>query len=105
MTIKAKIIDEGQRAVVWRKIFGSDTIAIRSPFPTYTILPERGRSLVYELDIESLTSDQRGRLVAHIAERFSILAAEVEAQLDEIGCPILAIDVAVESNDAPWRWL
>lgn len=44
------------------------------------------------------------RVVAHIAAKFNIPAAEVDAGLDAHGCPILAEHVTVSIAN-PWRWL
>ena len=50
-----------------------------------------------------LTEEQRGRLVAHIAAKFGLPEAEVAAELDTHGVPILASDcVAGVKNPLKW---
>jgi len=100
----ARIDGDDERAAAWRAVFGDDTIPLRSPVPHMASLPGRGEELVYLLDIEALTADQRGRLVQHIASRFNYPAEEVDATLDDHGCPILAEHVTVTIAN-PWRWL
>jgi hypothetical protein len=56
------------------------------------------------MDIAALTAEQRDRLVTYIAETFAIEAVGVEADLDKIGCPILAKDVTVTILK-PWKIL
>lgn len=101
----ARISDhDPQRAATWRMVFQSDEVALRSPFPAFAMLPEgRGKTLIYDLDIEALTAEQRERLVLHISGRFNVSAEQVEAQLSVVGCPILAEDVTVVV-ERPWRW-
>lgn len=100
----ARIDGDDERTAAWRAVFGDDTIPLRSPIPHMANLPGRGEELVYLLDIEALTADQRGRLVQHIASRFDYPAEEVDATLDDHGCPILAEHVTVTIAN-PWRWL
>lgn len=96
--------DDPQRAAVWRMVFESDEVPLRSPFSALAMLPERGPTEVYDLAIAALTAEQRTRLVLHISGRFNIPAEQVEAQLDVIGCPILAEDVVIVI-ERPWRWI
>ena len=100
----ARIDGDDERTAAWRAVFGDDTIPLRSPIPHMANLPGRGEELVYLLDIEALTVEQRGRLVQHIASRFDYPAEEVDATLDDHGCPILAEHVTVTIAN-PWRWL
>lgn len=100
----ARIDSDNERAVAWQIVFGGATVPLRSPIPHLARLPGRGEELVYLLDIEALTAEQRGRLVTHIANKFNIPAEEVDADLDTHGCPILAEHVTVSIAN-PWRWL
>ena len=100
----ARIDGDDERTAAWRAVFGDDTIPLRSPIPHMANLPGRGEELVYLLDIEALTVEQRGRLVQHIASRFNYPAKEVDDTLDDHGCPILAEHVTVTIVN-PWRWL
>ncbi len=100
----AHIHGDDERAAAWQIIFDGTAVPLRSPIPYLARLPGRGQELVYLLDIEALTAEQRGRLVTHIANKFNIPAEEVDADLDTHGCPILAEHVTVSIAN-PWRWL
>jgi hypothetical protein len=100
----ARIDSSDERAAAWQIVFDGAAVPLRSPIPHLARLPGRGEELVYLLDIEALTAEQRGRLVAHIAAKFNIPAKEVDADLDTHGCPILAEHVTVSIAN-PWRWL
>ena len=72
-------------------VFGSTTVPVLSPVPALAELPGFDEpQLVYELDLDRLMTEQRKRLVTHIAEKFGLCESEVEAGLDEEGMPILA---------------
>lgn len=94
---------ESPRAADWLKVMGSREIAIKSPLPHLAILPD-SRAWVFDMDLEALTPEQRARLIAHLAERFHLPVAEVEANLDQEGCPVLDEDVTVTISH-PWRWI
>ena len=100
----AHINGDDERAVAWLRVFDDTAVPLRSPIPHLARLPGRGEELVYLLDIEALTAEQRGRLVQYIAAKFGIPAEEVDAGLDTHGCPILAEHVTVSIAN-PWRWL
>lgn len=100
----AHVSGDNERVAAWLHVFAGAAVPLRSPVPHLARLPGRGEELVYLLDIEALTADQRGRLVQHIAAKFSIPAEEVDADLDTHGCPILAEHVTVSIAN-PWRWL
>ena len=73
------------------KVFGTARVPVLSPFGKMAELPGFDEpQLVYELDLDRLMTEQRKRLVTHIAEKFGLCASEVEAHLDEEGMPILA---------------
>jgi hypothetical protein len=87
----------------WLKVLGGNVAILRSPIPTWRTLPS-GNALCFELDLQALTGDQRKRLVQHLAEKFSVPAEEVEADLGTIGVPILDEDVTVTVFN-PMRWV
>lgn len=66
-------------------------------------MPGKGRSLVYLLDLDLITPEQRQRLVEHISRKWGLPAAEVEADLDAYGVPILDEDCIVTIHN-PQRW-
>lgn len=97
-------VHDPERASEFATVFGTTTVCIRSPLPSLADLPGRPNALVYELDLAELTDDQRQRLINHIATKFSIPAEEVAAELDVVGMPILAENVAIAIHN-PQRWL
>lgn len=100
----ATINESSDRAAAWRDIFGSHTIPIRSPIPERANAPGVTDGLFYQIDLRQITPEQRARMVRFIAGRFTIPAAEVDAALDAVGCPILADDVAV-IEQRPQKWI
>lgn len=82
----------------WLTIYDTDTVPIKSPIPTRTNLPGHPNTLIYELDLDAITANQRQRLVAHTAKRFGYDPAYVEAELDKEGMPILTSDVTVTTR-------
>jgi hypothetical protein len=83
-------IMDPQRKAEWESIFGTATVRVKSPVPVLADLPGKPNSMIFELDLEAITPEQRGKLVAHLAGKFGISAVEVEANLDDHGVPILA---------------
>lgn len=92
------------RAAEWQAVFGTTTVNIKSPLPEWADLPGKGRSIVYFLDLDLITLEQRQRLVEHISQKFNLSAAEVEADLDAHGMPILDEDCLVTAVN-PQKWL
>ena len=90
------------RAKEWESILGTTTVYVKSPFPTLAKLPGRGEALIYELDLDLITDEQRERLVAHLAAKFDVPLAVVQAKLD-LGVPILADDCTVGVMN-PQKW-
>jgi hypothetical protein len=74
----------------WLRVYGTDTVYLQSPFAYEADIEGLGEHDVYMLDLELLTAEQRQRQIGYIAERFNLDRAEVEAELDEHGMPILA---------------
>jgi len=92
-----------ERKAEFEAILGTATVCVKTPFPVRANLPGHPDALVYELDLELITLKQRERLVAHLAEKFELPPAEVEANLNDHGVPILADDCVVGIAN-PLRW-
>ena len=101
---EATIRADSERAEIWRNVFGSETVCIKSFIPSVVSVPGIGKTTAYELDIKLLTAEQRRRLVVSLAERFGYSLTDIERDLDTIGCPILADDVVVTIRN-PQRWI
>lgn len=96
----ASINPSSPRHYVWVRVFGSGTIPIKSAYPAPCRFPDLGIVNVYWLDIDRLSPNEISQLCEHLAERFPRVATgDVEAKLRRDGCPILADDVSVMSND------
>jgi hypothetical protein len=94
--ITATIHETSERAADWQRIFGRlDNIPLRSPWPTAAVLPEKGQTQIYLLDVGAITSDERQRLIDYIAGRFSLPRELVEQGLDATGVPIVAEELLV----------
>jgi hypothetical protein len=96
-------ITNEERAAEWEETLGTRTVHVKSPLPSMATLPGYPAAMIYELDLEMITPEQRERLVAHLAQKFGIPADEVAAQLDQHGVPILADDCTVMVRH-PQRW-
>lgn len=92
----ATISSRSLRADAWRRLFGSETIQIRSPIPVRAELPGLGEREVYLVDVKCLQADQIDRIAAEMSEKFGEPQAEVrEGLIGGHGLPILAEDVSV----------
>lgn len=95
----------GERGAEFKQIFGTDTVHVRSPFPSLAHLGGQAEpESVYMLDMELLTDEQRTKLIAHIAQKFNAETGAVEAALNALGLPIKASDTVVTVTN-PQRWL
>lgn len=91
----ASLNPSSPRYLDWRKIFSSDEIPILSPFPVKATLGEE-QEMVYALDWQAMDGDTSIRLIAFIANKFSVTTHEVERQIEDDGVfPIRQSDVIV----------
>lgn len=88
----------------WLAVLGTNEVAIQSPQPHLASAPGIEAAPFFLIDLAELTAEQRARLIKHLAQRFQVPEAEVERDLDAVGCPILDEDVTVTVFH-PWRWL
>lgn len=96
-----------KRGREWIRVLGTNTVYVKSPLAQTAELAnivKPGPSLVYELDLDLLTPDQRQRLVAHIAQKLDYPEDVVDLTLEDEGMPILADDVTVGVRN-PQKWL
>lgn len=75
---------------MWRRVFGINEAPITSVVPQPAYIPGKGEELVYWLDMEAISEDQRERLVQVIAKKFNVAEFVVMQELEETGLPILA---------------
>lgn len=99
----ATISPESPRHADWLKVYGTDTVYLQSPFAFTAEVEGLGEQSVYMLDLALLTDEQRQRQIDHIAEKFNLDPAVVEAELDEHGVPILGQDVYITIHN-PQKW-
>lgn len=100
----ATLHGESDRVQTWREVFGTNSVPITSPVPHQAHAPGVTAGWFYMIDLRCVMSEQRRRMVRYIAQKFAVPEAEVDATLDEVGCPILADDVTVTIFN-PQRWL
>lgn len=96
-------VTNSERAAMWLDVLGTATVHVKSPVATRANLPGKPNSLIYELDLEMITPEQREKLVAYIAQKFGIPSDDVAASLDDHGVPMLADDCIVTVVN-PQRW-
>lgn len=94
----AHLSTSSPRYADWMKVFGTDAVTVQSPIPLMIELPDGRREEAYLLDLRSLDSTVRAKLVHHIADRFGIPDNQVAAEIDRQGVPILAKDVAISAD-------
>lgn len=95
----------GERGEEFQQIFGTKTVHVRSPFPQMAHLDGKSEAeSVYMLDLEMLTTEQRTKLVEHVANKFSAEPAAVEAAINALGLPIRANETVVTVEN-PQKWL
>lgn len=95
----------GDREALFRSVFDTNRVPIETPIGEYALLPGlTGKQMIYKLALKEITQEQRARLVAALAERFGYPTADVDAQLDAHGVPILARDASVVVYN-PQKWM
>ena len=97
------IVHNPKRVEDWMKVFGTNILYVKSPFSSLADLPGHPNTLVYMLDLDQYSDEQRQRLVQHIADRFHIEPSVVESELEATGVPILAEDCTCSIRN-PQRW-
>ena len=100
----ATLREDSPRYHDWMTVFGTNTVYLKSPFPNWYGLPGKERTSCFDLDIASLTAEQRERMIVFLSQRFDVAEDIVRQDLDEVGCPIVAEDVAIAIAH-PQRWL
>jgi hypothetical protein len=89
---------DSERIAEWRAIFGTVTVPVRSMLKQEAVLEGIGQTLVYILDHERLSDEQRNRLVAYLAEKFKSLPSAVLDEMLERGIPIRAENTLMSAS-------
>jgi hypothetical protein len=84
-----------ERSGAWARLFGGQTVAIKSPIPQHAELPGLGVREIYFVDLEKLSPVQLDRIAQEMSVRFDVPLQEVVEGLRTQGLPILAEDVSV----------
>lgn len=100
----AKIAPNNERYQEWIDVMGTNEIPITLPIPTQGSAPGIDEGLFYMIDLHEITSEQRRRMIKHIARKFAVDEEEVRRTLDDVGCPILDKDVTVVILN-PQKWM
>lgn len=86
------------------EVFGTNTITVKSPIPSRIKIPSGETKLVYFLDFNSITLEQRGKLIDHICAKFDQTREFVDENLEQIGLPILKEQCGLIIHN-PQRWV
>ena len=96
------IYDE-ERKKNFIKVFGTNTIKVKSPIPIRIIRPNGEETLAYFLDLDLITKEEREKLIENISERFNQSIDFVRENLDKMGLPILEESCSLIIKN-PQRW-
>lgn len=97
------IYDE-ERKKDFIKVFGTNTIKVKSPVPTWILKPNGEKTCAYFLDLDLITKKERKNLIKHLSEEFNQPIDFVRENLDKMGLPILKENCGLIINN-PQRWL
>lgn len=97
MPLKATgtISKDSPRYQEWLEVFGCETVTLLAPVPHKALGPDGTMQRFYKIDLSSLTTEQRFRLLSHLSKKFNISQEVIAQNLDAVGLPILADDVVV----------
>lgn len=98
---QAFVTVHGERATDFAEVFGTVTVPVKSTCPNWAVVPSYDDpQCVFELDLGWVSAQgRREALVEHLAARFGYAKELVDASLERIGVPILAIDCTIMSNN------
>lgn len=97
------IFDE-ERKKNFIEVFGTNTVKVKSPVPTWIIRPNGEKALAYSLDLDLITKKEREKLMKNICERFNQSIDFVRENLDKMGVPILKESCSLIIKN-PQRWI
>lgn len=97
-------IHDPDRAAEITNIFGTNQVYVKSPIPHPASLPGVGPTTVYELDLDTITPEQRTALLNYYAAKFQIDRQEADHLLEEHGMPIHTKDCTITIIN-PQKWL
>ena len=97
------IYDE-ERKKDFIKVFGTNTVKIKSPVPTWIIKPNGEKAEAYFLDLDLITKKEREKCIKHISEKFNQSIDFVRENLDKMGVPILRESCSLIIKN-PQRWI
>ena len=96
-------IYDKERKKDFEKVFGTNTVSVKSPIPTRIKIPSGETKLAYFLDLNSITPEQREKLIVNICEKFDQSRKFVEENLEQMGVPILKERCGLTIHN-PQRW-
>lgn len=95
---KARITNP-ERLALWQAVFDGDEVPIVSIVPQIGTFTDIGEQRFYLIDLAAIETERRQKLVEALAAKFGMAIDFIEANLELIGVPILAMDVVVSSSD------
>ncbi len=94
----------GARGEEWVRVAGTNHFPVKSPIPVLGNLPGKPMSHIYLLALDQMEPEVLARIVAHLAQKFSMSEEEAKQEIDKAGIPILADDCGVMILN-PRRWV
>ena len=92
------IIFQDHRQELYTPIFGGDTVPVKSIIPEMALLLNE-HHLVYYLDIDAITKQQKNQLILTLARKFDIPYNQLKREMDTDGCPIKAAGTIACTTD------
>lgn len=91
----ATLSTRSPRYAEWRAVLDTDEVPLVGPNAISATLEGIGKHQVYLLDLNKLSSEQRDRLVLHVAKKFRVDPEQVAISMRCEGFPIREEDVIV----------
>jgi hypothetical protein len=85
-----------ERIEEFTAIFGGPTVPVTSVQPEELVNAEWKTAMVFYLDLNAITQEQRGRLVAHLAQKHNLTADWIEYSLNLTGFFIVAQNIIID---------
>lgn len=98
---KSYVSVSGTRGDWWESMLGSRSVPVKGWLPERARLPGFNQpQLVYMLDLDAFTDEQRETLAREVGGKFGLSIEEARRELEEHGMPVLAEGCTV-STDTP----
>ncbi len=86
---------DSERVEEFTAIFGGPTVPVTSIQPE-ELVANKKTAMVFYIDLNAITEEQRGRLVAHLAQKHGLTPDWVDYSLNLTGFFIIAQNVLID---------